>query len=346
MDSYRAIAESREVLGSVAEVDEVAMTAQELAELGELVSVGGTQLPRGQLVVRHEMISSDPKMAADVANAWATASARGANLAMTSALGVSIRIAEAEIVKRLATLQQATEAWTSFLAIDRRTSLESSLVALSSLDSSRRVRLAALDASLAAKAAQQQALLGVLDGRGAGTAAPSTDLSAQLNHLIDQGLLSEPVAAALFQALAALPVGATTAEQDLLTLATRSQLESVTVAMAGEAAEVDQIRSSLPTIEQQAAEIRLTLAELEGRAAGLQRELSLAQADYDRAAPGLPALELQRDLVEMAARVVVSAAEPLLPEPRNRLALTAAAVLVAGLLATLVVFLRQAVRGP
>lgn len=94
------------------------------------------------------------------------------------------------------------------------------------------------------------------------------------------------------------------------------------------------------------AAVRARLAALEGEAAAVQRDLATAQLAFYRSAPLVGQLELQRDLLSDSAAVAVRASEPLEPLPRNLITMTLAAAVVAGLLATLFVFLRRAVSPP
>ncbi len=100
-----------------------------------------------------------------------------------------------------------------------------------------------------------------------------------------------------------------------------------------------------PTASQADADaLRARLARLEAEAATLERELSTASLVYYRVAPTGPALELQRDLVAGSAFVAIGASTPVQPERPSQLLIAIAAALVAALAATLLVFLRAAVR--
>lgn len=92
------------------------------------------------------------------------------------------------------------------------------------------------------------------------------------------------------------------------------------------------------------ADLRARLAELEATAATLQRELSTASLVYYRVAPTGPALELQRDLVAGSVFVAIPASPPVMTASPSRAAITVAAVAVGALAATMLVFLRAAVR--
>lgn len=91
------------------------------------------------------------------------------------------------------------------------------------------------------------------------------------------------------------------------------------------------------------ARLRAQLASLESEASAAQRDLAAAQLAYYRSAPLPLQLELQRDLVVQSASVAVRANVPVEPRGRNLVVTTLASAVVAGLLATLFVFLRRAV---
>jgi len=93
-----------------------------------------------------------------------------------------------------------------------------------------------------------------------------------------------------------------------------------------------------------ASDLRERLARLEAEAATLERELSTASLVYYRVAPTGPALELQRDLVAGSVFVAIAASTPVRPQGPSKVVVAVAAALVAGLAATLLVFLRAAVR--
>lgn len=96
--------------------------------------------------------------------------------------------------------------------------------------------------------------------------------------------------------------------------------------------------------EGRAAEVRARLGELEATAATLERELSTASLVYYRVAPTGPALELQRDLVAGSVFVAIPASSPVIAAAASRTAITLAAAAIGALAATVLVFLRAAVR--
>ncbi len=106
-----------------------------------------------------------------------------------------------------------------------------------------------------------------------------------------------------------------------------------------------ELRASLAaTGAEDTAGIRAALAALESEAQAAQRDLAAAQLAYYRSAPLMAQLELQRDLAIESAFVAVRANPPAEALPRNAATAAVAAAVVVGLLATLFVFLRRAVR--
>lgn len=95
---------------------------------------------------------------------------------------------------------------------------------------------------------------------------------------------------------------------------------------------------------EQDAELRQRLAALEREAATLEREVSTTSLVYFRVAPMGPALELQRNLVAGSVFVAIPASTPVKVETAGRLVVSIAAAAVGGLLATMLVFFRAAVR--
>lgn len=110
----------------------------------------------------------------------------------------------------------------------------------------------------------------------------------------------------------------------------------------------DELRAALaePGSAAEQAGLRAELANLEAEAGRLNSSQLAADLAYQRSAAALAALELQGYVLAESASLAVAAGAPLDPDGRNVVTFTLAAALVAGLLATLVVFLRKAVSEP
>lgn len=92
------------------------------------------------------------------------------------------------------------------------------------------------------------------------------------------------------------------------------------------------------------AELQERLSDLERQSANLEREVSTTSLAYYRVAPTGPALELQRDLVAGSVFVAIPASAPEKAVESSRILLTLAAAVVGGLLATMLVFFRAAIK--
>ena len=109
-------------------------------------------------------------------------------------------------------------------------------------------------------------------------------------------------------------------------------------------AQLAQLATSATPVGEQVGALRTRLAELEREAATLEREVSTASLVYFRVAPTGPALELQRNLAAGSVFIAIPATTPVMAEAVGSLLLTLSAALIGGLLATLVVFFRAAVK--
>lgn len=309
----------------------------------KLAAIDTSNQSRGQLTVQHTATADSPKGAADLANAWAQASARAATEAMRGAVDVSVTAADRELAAREAELTVARDAWTAFSKEDARQALQSQLAQLAVQQASARSRLAELDILIVSNGARQALLAAAAEAR---TEASPTPLEAQVRALVDAGALDAATAAGLAAAISQLPAGVAAGDQSVLALVSRARLESLAADLAGQVAERDQLQNDSDRAEREATALRERLADLELRAATPQAALRNATAAYDRVAAVMPLLTLQQGMVDDAARVIIGASQPLEPKPRNRLTITLAACLVGGLLATLFVFLRAAVAEP
>jgi uncharacterized protein involved in exopolysaccharide biosynthesis len=307
LEAYRALAFESEMIEGIAARHGVA--GSELLGRIELVSRTAASQVRGHLTVEHVVTGSTagvtPAMAAAIANDWAGATSEAAARLMTTPIDQAIEAVTVETAARKAEFDAASEAWSEFLGVDERRTLNENLDALAELASSQRARLADLGSMVAAASARSAALEGALTSRVAGSA----DATASTQLIVDQ----------------------------------------LTV-LAGERAALEAERDHLTGVSQRTVDeseaVRARLTALEGRAATLQRDLASASMTFYRVAPVGPTLQVQRDLVARSANVAVKATVPLLPEAQSRLTFAVAAAAIGGLLATLFVFLRAAVRDP
>lgn len=344
LNSYRALANRPEVL---AEALGVPLGATEELRTGlrqlELTAIDTAAQAQGQLTVTHTASGPTAQTAAAVANRWAEATASAAVAAMVETVNVNAEASGRELALREADLANASETWTEFAQGDNRAVLTSLLNVQQQLQRDALLRTAELENLVVTTRARRDMLQAVLDSR---TGTSSQPLAAQLNAMVTSGVLDADMAAQLERSLSQLPASATAGSGDLMLLVSRTQLETLTSDLAGYAAEQELLARNLAEVGQRMSEIRSELAEVNQTADRLEQVLARARAAYDSVARLAPLMRLQQGLIGNAAKVVVQAVPPLEPQPRNRLTITLAAAVVAGLLATLVVFLRAAVREP
>lgn len=342
--AYTALANSGSVLRAAFDVQ--ADDPEELTRLSETLSlkaIDTANQTRGQLTLEHSVTAGTADEAARRANDWARASAEAATATMQNTVNAAVAASAKDLEARKATLDAAQAAWTAFAKDDARVALRSQIDQLALQQAATRSRLAELDGLIASNSAQQALLTASVAARG-GTR--STSLEDQVEALVEANAVPEAAAGPLLAAISQLPPGVTMSGQDLVTLVSRSRLETLTATLAGDVAERSQLQAATDQAEAEGASLRDRLAELEQRAAEPEAALSAARTAYDRVAAAMPLLGLQQSLVNDAARVIISASPPLRPKPQNKLTVTVAAALVAGLLATLIVFLRAAVADP
>lgn len=344
VNSYRALANRPTVVAEAFELrtgDTEAL--REAVRKLELETINAAAQASGQLTFTHTASAPSPTEAADVANRWAQASVAAATNAMVQSVNSNAAASSQELQQREADLNEATETWTAFAQQDNRAALTSLLNVQQQLQRDALVRAAELENLIATTGARRDMLQAVLDSR---TGLSTSSLEAQLGAMVASGTLDAATAAQLESSLTQLPASVTSSGQDLMLLVSRTQLETLTSDLAGYVAEQQLLSRRLAGAAEQMVNLRTELAEVEETADRLQVERSRARASYDGVAQLVPLIRLQQSFIGNAAKVVVEAVPPLEPTPRNRLTITLAAAVVAGLLATLIVFLRAAIREP
>lgn len=345
--AYGMLARSTDVvaqaLGVTAEVDDPRLRS--FLEHSDVRASDASSQTRPIVNAEHRVLAEQPALAAEEANAWAEATAAAAVATLRVPLEAAHRAASEELAAREAELAAAEAAWATFAAEDERTQLSLRLEGLATLEVQNDARRVELERSIASNTAQRDLLLAVIGARASGEPA---ELATQLEALLAAGVLDPDTDTALRRALASLPVASSqgTPTYDVVTLVARARLDALTAELAGFVAERNQLAQGDGKVTAEAGSLRAQLADLERRAAALQRALTIAQAADARLSAVVPLLASQLGLAQSAARVVVRATPATVPESRDRLVVTLAATLVAGLLATLYVFLRAAVRAP
>lgn len=342
--TYRSIANSVGVLAAtfgVAEDDVEELSA--LSKRLELEVVESSNQAQGRFTVEHVVNDTDPLLAAQRANAWADATVRAVTAAIGRSVAVTVTSATSELNEREQELKAARAEWTAFADKDERSELSSRLSLLRQMESQASLRVAELENLLAAARAQYTQLATTAQSSGA---LDRSALEVQVDALLKSGALDSETAQALEQALTAMPPGLTLQGQELTRLVTRTRLENLASTIAGYAAELDSLKAHVGDADGEASALRKRTAELAQEAAQLEQRLNAAQSAYDSVADMAPLIRLQQGMLENAASVIAPATRPIEASSNNRLTITLAAALVAGLLATLAVFLRAAVREP
>lgn len=343
-NSYQALAFRPRVLGPAFGLNEAdAEALLEIRERLELEEINPAAQARGLLTVTHIATAPTAEEAAAAANDWAGTAVSVATEIMSETVNTNAEASLREIAQREADLRRAREELTAFAQEDDRAVLTSLLNVEQQLQRDALVRQAQLQNLQATARAKRDMLQAVLDSR---TGASNQPLAAQLEALVASGALDSATATQLEGSLAQLPASAGSSGQDLMLLVTRTQLESLTSDLAGYVAEQALLTERLGRADAEITRLRTELAQVELAANELDMQLVQAKESFDNVAGLVPLIRLQQSAISSAARVIVPAAPPLEPMPRGRLTITLAAAVVAGLLATLVVFLRAAIREP
>lgn len=354
--TYTTAAFSREVVAAAFDLPNAG--AEALRQLAERLELKGSDTSRSSdspLLFRHEATAAHPEEAASVATAWAVATAGAINEALRESFAVTASEVVAELDARDAVYRQARGRVAEFAERDEREELKNRIAAALDVAHAAHLHAAELEQRIASLAAQrdllQEALTSELPAEAGGGApgaasGSAANLSMQLRALVTAGALDEETALLLERSVAAAAPAAQAEERDLLPFVLRVQLETVSGNLAGSRAELTLLREGMGQSAAELSAARSRLAELEERAELLERDVKEARASYSALADNMPLVQLQAEQVGKAARLAQSAVPSLTSTPRNRATITAAAALVAGLLTTLLVFLRAAIRDP
>lgn len=381
--AYRTLAESRPVIeAALAEVPEAALSYAEFGGSVELL-IGSQQASQGApLAVVHRVRHPDPEVAARLANAWANRSLAAVQEALLASLAPISERTQAELERLRAQLSRAEEAYAAFQAQDQSSVLQALLSEsarrLAELERER----ARLELDNAAREARAQLILAseggggaVLDADGLATAlerlaeerqgeqleglsAQAEALSGALNALAP-GAEADPATlfplpevpdaadadAETLRRLAALlrdqPAGT---EASLTWLLSQDELRRDLLAIAANRAELGQLAAQQEGARGRAAELRRQLTQLELERTQLERERSSARTAFDNVVALQPIIDYVTTITPANARVLNEAAVPTRPVAPRPLLAAAIAVVVAGVLMVLFVFLREAVR--
>jgi len=340
-DAYRTLALSQDTLhATLAAMDTVphGLTTANLADdLTMSKLAGGGNDP---LVIAQSVTYGNPRIAADLANAWATASAAAVRTAIAGDMKHLDQTLATQLVTASDALNAAQTKWSAFQKTDDRTSLQAQLTALDGRVTGAQQRLDALERMMASTQAKQSMLRAIVQARTHGDA---TSLTTQVGALASAGAIAPTLAGALTRALADTPGGMAQSPQDAATVVARAQLQQQAGDLAGYVAERATIRKQLAGFAQQQSDLRARLANQQMNAEQLQRQLDSATSSYQQLASVTPVLQAAGTLAPEMASLFSRASLPEAPLGHRTVMAAVVAFVLAFFVATLGVFLRAAV---
>lgn len=345
-EAYRSIALDTKVLQQTLDTLEGSdLGLSGLKQRIELRRLAGPDNPNqiAPLAVEHLVSDEDPDLVLRIASAWSQASLDAVRATLTASLTAMADTTSQALQRRQRAVDEGEAAWQAFQAGDNRDAIRLRLADVNTRFTESSARIDQLGRLIAVARARQAFLADQLEAATPGTAL---DTGAQLSALVENRLLSSEVATQLRVLLAEQPDFAQDAEQDLLLLLLRAELQQVTTALVGQLAERDFILGEAAALEAQAETLRARLAELEREATTLERELEAARMAYQSVVDIAPVIEYAGELVSTSASLL--SAPNVAPDSigRGRMANTVVSALLAAVLAVLYLFLREAIRDP
>ena len=338
-ETYKAIATSQPVLAATLKA--VPSAPKDLTPQALSAKVSISQVGKGTpLVVNQAVTLTDGKLAAQIANAWAKASADAVRASVSKNVQDVASKLSGQQAALLDALNSAESKWAAFQKMDDRSTLQAQLSSLDNETTSAQAKVLSLDRNIASAKAEQQMLESIVQARQQGNPA---DVQTQLQALADGGVLSNSQRSALANAVSSLPDGAGLASQDVATVVARAQLQQSAQNLAGYVAERQTLQTQLQAFGQQATDLRSKLADLNQQANDLQRALNQATSSYNDIAQAAPTTDAIAKLVPAMVNVLNTASVPIKPQPRHTVVTTAVALVLAFFVMVLFVFLRAAV---
>lgn len=338
-DAYETIATSRAVFErTLQSLDD--LPAQQnlgyraLANVADLERVAS---PTGDgatpLIVAHRIGWSDAEHAAAFTNAWTQATVEQVRETLLANLAPTQEDTAATVERRRGELDVLESEWESFQARDPRAELRTRLEGLAE-------RRAANDARRDRLERQMADARGRLAALGRTPADVLDEASLQLLRTRGNDVGVAAVGVDPDEALQA-------SEQWLLQSPNASTLADLAAAdLAGALGELRATERVAERFDAQGDTLRTRLAELERRGAELERRVEQAREAYTSVAELQPLIDYVADLTPGNIRVINEAQPPEEAIGPRTLLITALTAVVAGMLATLFVFLREAVREP
>ncbi|UCH26973.1 MAG: hypothetical protein JSV66_04855, partial [Trueperaceae bacterium] len=333
-------------LANVAEAD---LTVRAFIGASEVTELIGPQRPDqvAPLTISHSVKHDDPALAATLADSWAQATVETVQQSYLASLSLVKSTTLGEMTRLEEHLTETEETWEAFQAQDKSTILKRQLEGLSERVAAAEVRLDDLNRWIAASRARQQALSGQLAASAVSeTPTDAIELSDQLTLLESAEGISEALANQIRFLLGQQPGEGNGLEQDVLALLARTRLQNEVTGLVGQLAEQENILGQLEAFEQQADTLLLEIARLDQERSRLSRELNNARKAYTDVVTLEPVINYLTELAPSNSRVLKEASIPSDPIGPRRMLNTALATVLAGMMALLYVFLREAVREP
>ena len=361
-EAYETLANSRPVVErALAEVP-AGLSPETFA--GEVSLLLGPQnaSQAAPLNVTHSVRDQDPELAAQLADAWALSTLEAVRASFLASLEPIRSATEQQIETLEGSLESAEAEWETFQETDRGETITALLASLAG----QIARSEQQRDEVARELADARARVALLsEGRSAGETGElsAAELADRLNFLqsqdarapddarqsAEQGDSPTPDPAqrlGQLEPLLALQPDETSLTGSITGLLNRADLRSFTVDIAGLEAEQGRITAQLDDYQERLDELLAEAAQLNLQRSRLERTLTNAQEAYSDVALLEPIISYVTTIAPANARLLNSASVPSVPVgPRTLLNAALAATLV-GLLATLFVFLREAVRAP
>lgn len=367
-EAYETLAESRPVKESTLAAVGSALAAD--AFNGSVELLIGPQNPNQQapLSVNHSVRDTDPERAAKLANAWALSTLDAVKASLLASLDPVRAATEEEISRRKDELSEVETRYEAFQRKDEGETLTTLLRRLTEriADSEERRDILARDlASARARVdllSQTEAAIGSSTSPGVladiltlqnppRTGSLENGSGPNGDEANGDGANPQPPQPTQAQERSRLSTALRLQPDDTLTgnvveLLNETELRDAAVALAGLAAESDRIETQLVDYQQQVETLLSRIAALNLERDRLERELDSAQGAYSDVVALEPVITYVTTITPGNARLLNEASVPGEPVAPRRTLNTALGIVLAGILATLFVFLREAVRAP
>ncbi len=372
-ETYQRLAFSRNVLEqAIAQAGVTGYNVDDLREGGEVEQLVGPSNPTdiAPLTVSHAVTHGDPEAAALIAEAWANATVETVRASMLAGLESVMDTTMLQLGTVEERLNQLETQWREFQERDRSEIITSRLEGVAARLPQAEGLLEQLDRDIAMARGQQQvlaqlapnsldALAGTLEG---GTAVAALELlgtqRSEAPEATEQNESSEIPAQTLGQvrailaqangAGAAVPPDAAQngSGEGLASVVAAVELQRLTAHLAGLEAQRAALVGQVEQLEEQAAMLRTSQADLILERDRLEQQLMSTRQTFTNLSALEPMLSYANELVPATSRILSGANVPTDPIGPGRLLVTVLAALVGGMLSVLFVFLRAAVAEP